>query len=226
MANICLILGKSGTGKSSSIKSLNPEETIIFNILKKKLPFKGSSNLYNAEKRNLFNLDSYNEIIQYLEGINTKVPTCKNIIIDDATYIMRKEYFKSAKISGYNKFIDMASHFQSIIQTAENMREDINLFIIMHCEEIISDNTIIGYKPSTVGKLIDSSYNPIEVVPMLLFANTKYDENKKPIFGFHTQKCLEGLIEIPAKSPEGMFEEDYIPNDLQYVVDKMNEFYN
>lgn len=120
----------------------------------------------------------------------------------------------------------MASHFQSIIQTAENMREDINLFIIMHCEEIMSDNTIIGYKPSTVGKLIDSSYNPIEVVPMLLFANTKYDENKKPIYGFHTQKCLEGLIEIPAKSPEGMFEEDYIPNDLQYVVDKMNEFYN
>lgn len=226
MANICLILGKSGTGKSSSIKSLNPEETIIFNILKKKLPFKGSSKLYNTEKKNLFNLDSYSEIIQYLEGISAKVPTCKNIIIDDATYIMRKEYFKSAKISGYNKFIDMASHFQSIIQTAENMREDINLFIIMHCEEIMSDNTIIGYKPSTVGKLIDSSYNPIEVVPMLLFANTKYDENKKPIYGFHTQKCLEGLIEIPAKSPEGMFEEDYIPNDLQYVVDKMNEFYN
>jgi predicted AAA+ superfamily ATPase len=102
MANICLILGKSGTGKSSSIKSLNPEETIIFNILKKKLPFKGSSNLYNAEKKNLFNLDSYNEIIQYLEGINTKVPTCKNIIIDDATYIMRKEYFKTAKITGLN----------------------------------------------------------------------------------------------------------------------------
>lgn len=226
MANICLILGKSGTGKSSSIKSLNPEETIIFNILKKKLPFKGSSKLYNTEKKNLFNLDSYSEIIQYLEGISAKVPTCKNIIIDDATYIMRKEYFKSAKISGYNKFIDMASHFQSIIQTAENMREDINLFIIMHCEEIMSDNIIIGYKPSTVGKLIDSSYNPTEVVPMLLFANTKYDENKKPIYGFHTQKCLEGLIEIPAKSPEGMFEEDYIPNDLQYVVDKMNEFYN
>lgn len=226
MANICLILGKSGTGKSSSIKSLNPEETIIFNILKKKLPFKGSNKLYNTEKKNLFNLDSYSEIIQYLEGISAKVPTCKNIIIDDATYIMRKEYFKSAKISGYNKFIDMASHFQSIIQTAENMREDINLFIIMHCEEIMSDNTIIGYKPSTVGKLIDSSYNPTEVVPMLLFANTKYDENKKPIYGFHTQKCLEGLIEIPAKSPEGMFEEDYIPNDLQYVVDKMNEFYN
>ena len=52
MANICLILGKTGTGKSTSIKGLNPKETVIFNVLKKRLPFKGSKSIYNEEKEN------------------------------------------------------------------------------------------------------------------------------------------------------------------------------
>ena len=139
---------------------------------------------------------------------------------------MRKEYFKTAKITGFNKFVDIASHFQSIISTAENMRDDINFFILMHSEDVVSDNSIVGYKPSTVGKLIDSPYNPMEVVPMLLYSAVKYDENKNPIYGFYTHRCLEGSVEIPAKTPEGMFEEDFIPNDLGYVVNKMNEYYN
>lgn len=96
----------------------------------------------------------------------------------------------------------------------------------MHCEDVVSDNTIVGYKPSTVGKLIDSSYNPVEVVPMLLFSAVKFDENKQPIYGFYTHKVLDGNIDIPAKSPAGMFEEDFIPNDLGIVVAAMNEYYN
>lgn len=225
MANICLILGKSGVGKSTSIRSLNPEETIVFNVLKKKLPFKGSKSSYNEENKNLFNIDSYDTIVSYLDAIDKNVPNCKNIIIDDSTYIMRKEYFKTAKVTGFNKFVDIAAHFQNIIQTAENMRENINIFLIMHCEEVVSDGVNVGYKPSTVGKLIDSSYNPIEVVPMLLFATVKYDENKNPIYGFYTKRSLEGTVEIPAKTPDGMFDKEFIPNDLQYVVDQMNEYY-
>lgn len=226
MANVCLILGKSGSGKSTSIKGLDPKETIVFNVLKKKLPFKGSSSLYNADNKNLFNLDEYDKINSYLQSIDKNAPHIKNIILDDSTYVMRKEYFKTAKITGFNKFVDIASHFQNIISAAENMREDINFFIIMHSEDVMSDNSIVGYKPSTVGKLIDSSYNPMEVVPVLLYSAVKYDENKNPIYGFYTHRCLEGSIEIPAKTPEGMFEEDFIPNDLGMVVKAMNEYYN
>lgn len=225
MANVCLIMGKSGSGKSTSIKGLDPKTTVVFNVLKKKLPFKGSSKLYNSENKNLFNIDEYAQINSYLEGINNNADYVKNIIIDDGTYIMRKEYFKTAKQTGFNKYTDMAAHFQSIIQTAENMREDLNIFLIMHCEEITSDNAIVGYKPSTVGKLIDNSYNPVEVVPMLLFASVKYDENKNPIYGFYTHRCLDGSVEIPAKSPADMFDEDFIPNDLAIVVKAMDEYY-
>ena len=226
MANICLILGQTGTGKSTSIKGLNPKETVIFNVLKKRLPFKGSKSIYNEENKNLFNIDDYSVMINYMQGINKSALNVKNIIIDDATYIMRKEYFKTAKITGFNKFVDIAAHFQNIISTAENLRDDLNIFIMMHCEEVVSDNVIIGYKASTVGKLIDNSYNPAEVVPITLFSAVKYDDKGNYSYGFYTHRCIEGNVEIPAKSPKDMFEEDFIPNDLGIVTKAMNEYYN
>lgn len=226
MASICMILGKSGTGKSTSIKTLDPKETVVINVLKKRLPFKGSNSLYNTDNKNMFDVDSYDTIINYLQSINDKAKHVKNIIIDDMTYVLRKEYFKTAKITGFNKFVDMAAHFQNIISTAENMRNDLNVFFVMHSEEIVSDNVIVGYKPSTIGKLIDSSYNPVEVVPMVLYSAIKYDDKGNAAYGFYTHRCMEGTIEIPAKSPADMFEDDFIPNDLGYVVNKMNEYYS
>lgn len=100
MANNVIILGKSGTGKSTSIKSLNPKETVVFNVLKKRLPFKGSNSLYNTENKNLFQIDEYATLIQYLNSIDQNAKHIKNIIIDDSIYIMRKEYFKRAKETG------------------------------------------------------------------------------------------------------------------------------
>lgn len=225
MANVTLILGKSGTGKSSSARNMNPDELVIFNVLKKRLPFKGSQKMFNTQKMNLFNIDDYQTICNYLKDIDKKATKVKNVIIDDFTYVMRKEYYKSAKVTGYSKYVDMAAHFQSIIQTAENMRDDLNVFLMMHCDEVLSDKTIVGYKPSTIGKMIDDSYNPTEVVPIVLFSAVKYDEGKNPIYGFYTNRCLEGAIEIPAKSPDGMFNDIFIPNDLTLVVNAMTEYY-
>jgi len=103
MANNVIILGKSGTGKSSSIKTLDPKETMVINVLKKRLPFKGSQSLYNTENKNLLSIDEYNQIIDMLKYINEKMPNIKTIILDDVIYVMRKEYFKRAKENGYGK---------------------------------------------------------------------------------------------------------------------------
>lgn len=224
MANVVLIMGKSGTGKSTSIKSLDPKETVIFNVLKKRLPFKGSSKVYNEASKNLFNISDWQTIVQYMKGLD-KAAQYKNLVIDDMTYVMRKEYFKTASQTGYSKYSNMAAHFQSIIEEAENMRDDLNVFFIMHCEEVESDGSVVGYKPSTVGKLIDNSYNPVEVVPILLFSDVSYDEQKNPQYGFYTNRTVKGNIIIPAKSPEGMFDELFIPNDLKLVTDKMKDYY-
>lgn len=156
MANNVIILGRSGTGKSSSIKTLDPKETVVINVLKKKLPFKGSQSLYNNENKNLLNIDDYTQVIQMLQYIDSNMTHVKNIVLDDSIYILRKEYFKRAKESGYGKYTELAQHFQQIIQTCENLRDNINVFFILHSEDITSDNTIVGYKVSTIGKLLDS----------------------------------------------------------------------
>ena len=132
MGNCVIILGKSGTGKSTSIKNLDPKETVIFNVLKKRLPFKGSSTLYNLENKNMFVMDEYTQLISYLETISNKAAHVKNIIIDDCIYVMRKEYFRRAKEAGYTKYTELAQHFQQIISTCENLRDDLNIFFILH----------------------------------------------------------------------------------------------
>lgn len=225
MANNVIILGKSGAGKSTSIKGLDPKETIIINTLKKRLPFKGSNTLYNKENKNLFNVDEYTQVISLIQNINDKATYVKNIVLDDIIYVMRKEYFRRSKESGYGKYTELAAHFQQIISTCENLREDLNVFFILHSEDVISDNSITGYKVSTIGKLLDNQYNPIEVVPMVLYSAVKYDEKGNPKYGFYTHASKEGGIEIPAKSPDEMFEQDFIPNDLGLVTKAMNAYY-
>lgn len=156
MANCVIILGKSGTGKSTSIKTLDPKETVVLNVLGKKLPFKGSSTIYNVNNKNLIRVDTYEQVLSMLQGIDKSAMHVKNIVLDDAIYIMRKEYFKRAKETGYGKYTELAQHFQQIISQCENMREDINVFLLMHSEDVQSDKTTVGYKVSTIGQLIDS----------------------------------------------------------------------
>ena len=225
MANIIMLLGKSGTGKSTSIKGLDPKETVVINVLGKRLPFKGSNSLYNKENKNLFQRESYTDIISLVQNISDKATNVKNIILDDFIYVMRKEYFSRARETGYNKYTELAQHFQQIISTCEKLREDLNVFMILHSEDIQSDKTTTGYKVSTVGNLVDNCYNPLEVVPMVLYSSVKYDDKGNTQYGFYTHRCKEGVVEIPAKTPDERFDEDFIPNDLGYVVKKMNEYY-
>jgi ABC-type uncharacterized transport system ATPase subunit len=225
MANAVIILGKSGTGKSTSIKTLDPKETVIINVLGKRLPFKGSSSVYNAENKNLFQVDDFEKVQALLQNIDKSASHVKNIVIDDAIYIMRKEYFRRAKEPGYGKYTELAQHFQNIIQTIERMKPETNVFLLLHSEDVTSDNSTVGFKVSTVGSLLDKQYNPVEVVPTVLYSAVKFDDKGKPTYGFYTHKVMEGSVEIPAKSPDEMFTEDFIPNDLGAIVKVMNEYF-
>lgn len=225
MSNFVVVLGASGHGKSTSIKSLNPEETIIINVLGKRLPFKGSAKLYNSEKKNLFKISSWDKTVALLDKIN-KLERIKNIVIDDGIYIMRNEFFDRASERGFDKYNELADHFRKIIQKCSSLRDDLNVFMLLHTESVESDGGIKSYKASTVGKLLDKMYDPLENVAITLYCEPQFDENGVPTYGFYTHKLRVDGIEIPAKTPEGMFEEDFIPNDLGLVVDTMTKYYN
>ncbi len=225
MSNLVLVMGESGSGKSTSIKSLNPKETIVFNILGKRLPFKGSAANYNDENKNIFKIEKYDTILTYLDSINTKKPEVKNIVIDDAIYIMRTEFFDRSKEVGFNKYNELADHFRKIIAKCGSLRDNLNIFMLLHTESIEADGSIVGYKSSSVGKLLDKMYRPEENTAITLFAQPKFDDKGKATYGFYTHKMKVNGIEIPAKTPEGMFEEDWIPNDLGLVCKAMKEYY-
>ena len=225
MSNLVIVLGSSGTGKSTSIKTLNPQETVILNVLGKDLPFKGSRANYTREKKNLIQSAKWDSISSMMQSISKNMLNIHNIVIDDAIYIMRTEFFDRSKETGFNKYNELADHFRRIIADGNSLRSDITVFMMLHTETVEADGSVIGYKASTVGKLLDKMYNPLESVSITLFAQPKYDDKGKPEFGFWTHPMKVNGIEIPAKSPAEMFEDDFIPNSLQLVLDKMHEYY-
>lgn len=223
MARTILIIGRTGTGKTTSIRTLNPEETVIFRVIKRTLPFKYAGQ-YGKDKENLFDTPSYEEVLKGLAWANKK-ENVKNIVITDGTYIIRQEYFKLANQKGYDKYTGFAMHMQQILKAIQECRDDIKVFMEYHVENVITDTGVTEYKPSTVGKLLDSQYNILENVDIVLFSSPKY-EDKEIIYGFYTNRCMDRYgAEIPAKSPYGMFEDLFIPNDLKFVSDKIDEFY-
>jgi energy-coupling factor transporter ATP-binding protein EcfA2 len=216
------IVGSTGTGKSTSIKHLNPEETYIINVAKKELPFKGSEKLYNAEKKNYKEVDDANEISRLLKTISEKAPHVKNIIIEDSNYIMGFNMVSKATETGFTKFSVMAKDMVDLFRTARQLRDDITVFYLSHPEEIMDGQDIVGYKIKTAGKLIDNQVLLEGLLTVCLY--TTVEENKDGTTNY--QLITNRFRKIPAKSPDGMFSELKIPNDLQLVVNTLNEYYN
>jgi hypothetical protein len=216
------IVGATGTGKSTSIKHLNPEETYIINVAKKELPFKGSEKLYNTENKNYKEIDDANEISRLLKTISEKAPHIKQIILEDSNYVMGFTMLDKATEKGYEKFSLMAKDTVTMIRTAKQLRDDLTVFYLSHPDVIEDSGEIIGYKMKTSGKLIDSQINLEGLFTVVLYTNVEENKDGTVNYGFVTNRYKK----IPAKSPDGMFDEVKIPNDLQLVVNTINEYYN
>ena len=224
MANTILICGKTGTGKTTAIRTLDPRSTVILRVINRTLPFKYAGK-YGKEKNNFFLTPAYTDVLKGLEWCN-KQPNVRNIVITDGTYIIRQEYFNKAQQVGYNKFTEFAVHMQQILKAIQNLRDDIKVFMEYHVESNVTDSGATEYKPSTVGKLLDTQYNILENVDIVLFALPLFND-KEIQFGFYTNRTLDrNGSEIPAKSPMGMFDELFIPNDLALVAKSIDAYYN
>lgn len=116
-------------------------------------------------------------------------------------------------------------HMQRILKAIQNLRDDIKVFMEYHVENVVTDSGATEYKPSTVGKLLDAQYNILENVDIVLFALPLFND-KEVQFGFYTNRTLDrNGSEIPAKTPMGMFDDLYIPNDLKYVAEHIDAYY-
>lgn len=230
MSRAVLILGESGAGKSTSIRTLDPTETFVINSLGKDLPFKGSGKLYtyyNKETNpngNMVKTTSAAAIMQWLTFISQKMPQIKNVIIDDNTHQSSLEFIRRINETNWNKFNDIASNMVTIVEHCKNLREDLIVFIMHHITEV-GDGIVEDKKTKamTIGKLVDqklSSYESFFTV-VLLAKKAKDKESEKVEHFFLTQDA-----DSTTKAPMDMFESVKIPNDLAFVRNSIISYYD
>jgi hypothetical protein len=216
------IVGATGTGKSTSVKHLDPKETYIINVAKKELPFKGAEKLYNAEAKNYKEVDDANEITRLLKTISDKAPHIKNIIIEDSNYIMGFNILARATEVGFTKFTIMAKDMVELFREARRLRDDLKVFYFTHPETIEDGGEIVGYKIKTAGKLIDNQIVLEGLLTICLYTHVEESKDGTATYNFVTNRFKK----YPAKSPDGMFADIKISNNLQQVVNSIDEYYN
>ncbi len=216
------IVGSTGTGKSTSIKHLNPQETYIINTAKKELPFKGADKLYNAENKNYKEVDEITEITRLLKTISEKAPHIKTIVIEDSNYMMAFRMAEKATEVGFTKFTILAKDMVELFREARKLRDDLKVFYFTHPEIIEDSGEIIGYRMKTSGKMLDNQINLEGLFTICLYTHVEEQKDGTASYNFVTNRFKK----YPAKSPDGMFSEIKVPNNLQLVANTIDEYYN
>lgn len=218
MSNTILILGESGTGKSCSLRTLPPEQTLLININNKSLPFRGSKTKYpplspDGLEGNYYTSDDSAKIIRLLKFINENRKDIKYIVLDDFGYTFINSYMRRAKEKSFDKFLDIGSDAWKVFEEIKLLHDDLFVFVMMHTE-IDAHNR---YKPKTVGKLIDNS-NVIEGTFDQVFHALIIDRK----YLFLTNNDSVHM----AHTSMGLFEDLYIDNDLKYIADSITNYNN
>ena len=195
-----LLIGKSGSGKSTSLRNFKKDEIAVVNVLGKPLPFKTD---IKAPKS-----DNYDKILDAI----TKTER-KTIVIDDANYLITNEFMNKTSIKGFDKYNEMGNNFFKLINGIKNIKGGKVVYLIMH--EDTDENGNI--KPKTIGKLLDDKVN---IQGMFTICIRSMFENGNYIFRLKTngQDCV--------KTPFGMFEADEMENDLKAFDNVVREYYD
>jgi len=220
MSKLIAIVGPEGSGKTTSIETMNPKETYVIGVAGKEMPFKGSDKIYNRDNKNYKVVENAGEILTLLKKLSADVPEIKNIVIDDANYMMAFDLVNKATETGYTKFSLLAQGMVRLIQEAKKLRDDMIVYYFTHMEEVEDAGEIVTYKFKTAGKMLDNQVNLAGLFTTVLYTLVE-TKGEKSNYWFVTNRYQK----LPAKSPRGMFEDIKIPNDLQKVTDSVREFY-
>ena len=203
MGTVVFILGRSGTGKSYSIRNFDPSEVAIINIQGKILPFKGGAKFTTK------NTDNADEIISAMKVISNKV---RVIVIDDFQYLMANEFMRRTSERGFDKFTEIAKHAWDVVDSVRKLPDNVIVYIMCHLD---TDNDGVE-KLKTIGKMLDEKI-VLEGMSTIVLKTNVSDGN----YTFLTQNSGKDTV----KSPFGMFPSYAIQNDLKYVDEKIRNYY-
>jgi len=212
MAIPVLILGRSGSGKTYSIKNFQPDEVGVISVEKGRLPFKTDIKTIRVPKdptkgdaRDAAQLNT----AKYVWIMNAiRMAKAKSIVIDDSQYLLVNELFDRAYEKGYDKFTDMAKKFRDLVHFVNDLDDDDKIVYFLHHSETDTDGR---EKVKTIGKMLDEKLTVEGCFDIVIYCA----DHK-----FFTQANGQST----AKTPEGMFELE-IPNDLKAVDVAIREYY-
>lgn len=225
MADLVAVVGASGSGKSTSLRNMNPVETFIINVAGKPLPFRGWRSKYksiteNKETGNYLATNSVINIQKILAFVAKNRPEIKNVVIEDAQYLMAFEAMDRAEEKNFDKFVQIASNFYKVLKAAMDLREDMKVFVLTH-EENTGDAMNPKRKIKTQGRMLDNVLTIEGLFTYVLFTDVTVDEsNGKSEYKFITNN--DGTT--TAKTPVDCFTDVKIDNDLQFVIDAIDEY--
>lgn len=211
MATVTFILGKSGSGKSTSMQNLDPAATLLIQALRKRIPFKTKGWGYLSKGNRAGNIivsDKASHIVDIMRKTQRKV-----IVLDDFQYVMANEFMRRSDEKGYDKFTDIGRNAWDIINAATDLPDDVRVYVLSHTEETDSGQT----KMKTLGKMLDDKV-VLEGMVTIVLQTDVMDRD----YRFITQSNGRNTC----KSPIGMFEEDTIPNDLAAVDRAITAYYD
>lgn len=199
-----LVLGKSGMGKSASLRHFGKDEVGVVNVLGKALPFQNDFNTIQT--------DNYSQIKQVLLG--SKVNT---LVIDDAGYLITNQFMRGHSggkgSSIFDLYNQMGDNFWELINfISYQLPNNKVVYLFMHEDK----NDLGDIKPKTIGKMLDEKVC-VEGMFTIVLRAVK-DDGK---YVFSTQSNGFDV----AKTPIGLFEEMYIENDLKDITKKIREYY-
>ncbi len=194
-----LVLGASGSGKSTSMRNFKKGEVLVLNVAGKRLPFRGALDMINNA--------TYEKI-----GKALMAQQYKTYVVDDSQYLLAFDMFDRAKETGYGKFTDLAVRFKNMLTYVNQKTPDDCVVFFLHHTETDENGRI---KAKTVGKMLDNQLTVEGLFSVVLLAQTDGDN-----YRFVTQS--DGAT--TAKSPMGMFERE-IDNDLKLVDTAIREYW-
>ena len=220
MATTIGIMGDTGTGKTTSVRTLDPNSTYYINADGKSLSFKSWRKLYNAENRNYKLTSDPKTIHNILKGISEEATHIKVVVIDTINAIMLDDEMARMKIKGYDKWMDLAASIYNLINYCnKELRDDLIIVLMFHEESFYDEDKIRTTRILTNGRKLEKI--KLETKLPILLRSVCLGEDGDNTFYFETQRNKSN-----AKSLMGLFEDFRIPNDLKYVVDKVVEYEN
>lgn len=213
MSKVICIMGESGSGKTTSLRTLNPDETFYVDCDKKGLSWRGWREQYSREKGNYYKCSDPVKISEVLKTISAEKADIKFVVIDTLNSIMADDEMRRAKEKGYDKWVDLAACVWDLVTKANTYREDMTVILLAHTQTERDESGYSFTRIKTNGKKLDKLCleSRLNCILLAKVVDGKY------VFETHSNNST-------TKTPMGAFEEDVIDNDIQIVLKAMNEF--